>query len=142
MVEPARYAVPDPFDDVHVLERLSQVPVSEVMRSPAVVFVGAETMALRDAAGRRRFIYVIERDGKLVGWLDSSEIRDGRTAQDLTTHTDPGTVSITPEHSLRDALSRMLELGFRTISVIDDQHRLVGEVTMATIEDVAAEEAT
>lgn len=142
MFEPARNVVPDPFEDVHLLERLSQVPVHEVMRSPAVVFVGAETMALRDAAGRRRFIYVIERDGRLVGWLDTSEIRDGHTAHDLTTHADPGTVSISPEHSLRDALSRMLELGYRTISVTDDQHRLVGEVTMATIEDVAGEEAT
>lgn len=50
---------------VVLLERLSEVPCREVMRSPAVVFVGAETMALRDAAGRRRFIYVIERDGRL-----------------------------------------------------------------------------
>ncbi len=142
MIEAARDVVPDPFEDVHLLERLSQVPVNEVMRSPAVVFVGAETMALRDAAGRRRFIYVIERDGRLVGWLDTSEIRDGHTAQDLTTHLDPGTVSISPDQSLCDALLRMLELGYRTISVTDDRHRLVGEVTMATIEDVTGEEAT
>jgi Mg/Co/Ni transporter MgtE len=142
MFESAPSAVPDPFEDAHLLERLSRVPVHEVLRSPAVVFVGAETMALRDAAGRRRFIYVIERDGRLVGWLDTSEIRDGHTAHDLTTHADPGTVSISPDHTLRDALARMLELGFRTISVTDDRHRLVGEVTMATIEDVAGEEAT
>lgn len=142
MTESARSAVPDPFRDAHMLERLSEVRVHDVMRSPAVVFVGADTMALRDAAGRRRFIYVIERDGRLVGWLDASEIRDGCAVNDLTTRVDPDAVSISPEHSLRDALARMLELDFRSISVIDEQRRLVGEVTMATIEDFAGEEAT
>lgn len=142
MAQLAYGAVPDPFEDVHALERLSHVAVHEVMRSPAVVFVGAEHMSLREAAGRRRFIYVIERDGRLVGWLDTHELRDGQTAQDLTTHADPGTVSVAESDSLREALSRMLDLGFQSISVIDEGHRLVGEVTMASIEDAAGEEAT
>jgi len=124
------------------LKRLSRVTVREVMRSPAVVFVGAEHLSLKEAAGRRRYIYVVERDGRLVGWLDTSELKDGQTAQDLVTHADPGTVSITPDDTLRDALSRMLELGFRAMSVTDAQHRLVGEVTLTAIEDtVAPEEA-
>ena len=142
MIRSAYGTVPDPFEDAHVLERLSQVPVHEVMRSPAVVFVGAETMALKDAAGRRRLIYVIERDGRLIGWLDTREIEDGHATHDLMNHADPATISVSPDHSLRDALSRMLELGTRTISVTDHRRRLVGEVTMATIEDVAGEEAT
>ncbi len=142
MAQSAHGAVPDPFEDVHALERLSHVAVHEVMRSPAVVFVGAEHMSLREAAGRRRFIYVIERDGRLVGWLDTHELREGQTAADLTTHADPGTVSVAEHDTLRDALARMLELGVQSISVIDEGHRLIGEVTMAAIEDAAGEEAT
>lgn len=142
MGQSTRGVVPDPFEDPHALERLSHVAAHEVMRSPAAVFVGAEHMSLREAAGRRRFIYVIERDGRLVGWLDTSELRDGQTAEDLTTHADPGTVSVTEHDNLRDVLKRMLDLGFQSISVIDESHRLVGEVTMATIEDAAGEEAT
>ncbi|MDO8848990.1 MAG: CBS domain-containing protein [Coriobacteriia bacterium] len=131
------------LEDGRALDRLASVAVHEVMRSPAAVFVGAEHMSLREAAGRRRFIYVIERDGRLVGWLDTSELQPGQSAHDLTTHADPGTVSVTPDDTLDVALDRMLTLGFRAISVTDDRHRLVGEVTMMTIEDAAAvEEAT
>lgn len=126
--------------DERVLGRLANMTVHDVMRSPAVVFVGAEHMSLREAAGRRRFIYVIERDGRLVGWLDTNELQPGQSAHDLTTHTDPGTASVTPDDTLDVALERMRSLGFRSISVTDDEHRLVGEVTMMTIEDAAAVE--
>lgn len=126
--------------DAKVLDRLAGVPVHEVMRSPAVVFVGAEHMSLRDAAGRRRFIYVIERDGRLVGWLDTNELQPGQTAHDLTTHADPGTASVMPDDTLDVALDRMRSLGSQSVSVIDDRHRLIGEVTMMTIEDAAAVE--
>lgn len=131
------------LDDARVLDRLAHVAVHEVMRSPAAVFVGAEHLSLREAAGRRRFIYVIERDGTLVGWLDTHELQPGQAAHDLTTHADPVTASVCPDDTLDVALDRMRELGFQSISVTDDCQRLVGEVTMMTIEDAAAvEEAT
>lgn len=126
--------------DVAVLERLSRVPVHDVMRSPAVVFVGAEHISLQEAAGRRRFIYVIERDGRLVGWLDTNELQPGQTAHDPTTHADPGAASVAPDDTLAVALDRMTTLGSQSISVVDDRLRLVGEVTMVTIEDAAAVE--
>lgn len=126
--------------DAQVLDRLAHVPVHQVMRSPAAVFVGAEHMSLREAAGRRRFIYVIERDGRLVGWLDTRELQPGQTAYDLTTHEDPLAASVAPDDTLDVALDRMRALGFQSVSVVDDQHRLVGEVTMMTIEDAAAVE--
>ncbi len=135
MEQPSNQFVHDFVGSDRALKRLARVPVSAVMRSPAVAFVGAEDRALRDAAGRRRFIYVIERDGVLVGWLDSSRVQDGHTTHDLVTRVDPVEVSITPEDTLRDALSRMLELGFRSIPVIDGEHRLVGEVTLSAVED-------
>lgn len=126
--------------DAPVLDRLARVRVHDVMRSPAAVFVGAENMSLREAAGRRRFIYVIERDGRLVGWLDTSELQPGQTAHDLITHADPGTASVMPDDTLDVALDRMRSLGAQSVSVVDDRHRLVGEVTMTTIEDAAAVE--
>jgi Mg/Co/Ni transporter MgtE len=130
----------DYLSDARARDRLAQVAVHDVMRSPAVVFVGAEHMSLREAAGRRRFIYVIERDGRLVGWLDTKELQPGQTAHDLTTHADPGTVSVAPDDSLAVAFDRMRTLGFQSISVTDDKHRLVGEITMVTIEDATAVE--
>ena len=130
----------DLLNDAQALGRLTSLTVHDVMRSPAVVFRGAEHLSLREAAGRRRFIYVIERDGTLIGWLDTHELQDGQTAQDLVTHVDPGTVCITPENTLREALVRMLECGFGSMSVTDDAHHLVGEVTVAAIVDAARDD--
>lgn len=136
---PANRFVHDFVGADRALKRLARVRVSDVMRSPAVVFEGAEEIALRDAAGRRRFVYVVERSGKLVGWLDSAAVSQGASPDEIVTHVDPQSVSVAPDDTLRDALSRMLGLGFRAISVIDDASRLVGEVTLAAVEDAITE---
>lgn len=136
---PANHFVHDFVGADRALKRLARVRVSDVMRSPAVVFEGAEDLTLRDAAGRRRFVYVVERDGKLVGWLDSSAIAHGAPAEEIITHVDPAVVSVSPDDTLRDALSHMLGLGFRAISVVDEAGRLVGEITLTTVEDAIAE---
>jgi CBS domain-containing protein len=125
------------FDDAGAVERLSRVTVHDLMRSPAVVFVGAEHLSLRDAAGRRRHIYVIERDGRLAGWMNTSELGDDQTAEDLVTHLGSGMVTVSPEDTAADALSRMLELGLSCLPVTDADDRLVGEVTMTSIEGAA-----
>jgi CBS domain-containing protein len=43
-------------------------------------------------------------------------------------------ISITESASLREALSRMLGLGFRHLPVVDDGGRLVGELSLPDVE--------
>ena len=116
------------------LKRLVRVKVSDVMRSPATVTLNAGDIGLREAAGRRRFTYVIETDGRLLGWIDTHDLDRGVAAEDAITRVDAGAVSVGPDTSLRDALSRMLGLGFRSIAVTDDDGRLLGEVTFSSVE--------
>ncbi|MBN1461893.1 MAG: ATP-binding cassette domain-containing protein [Armatimonadetes bacterium] len=122
------------------LEYLDRTRVADVMRSPAVVFVGAEEMAFRDAAGRRRFVYVLERDGRLVGWMDARGLTEELVPEQMVTHVDPGSVSVSPNDMLRDAFSRMLGLGYQSIAVTDSASRLVGEVTFASVEAAMADQ--
>jgi osmoprotectant transport system ATP-binding protein len=137
--QPANHFVHDFVGSDRALKRLVRMQVSDVMRSPAVVHLGAEEAALHDAAGRRRFVYVIERDGTLAGWLDAAAVQRGESAHDSVTHVKWREVSVSPDDSLRDALSRMLGLGFRAISVTDTHGRLVGEVTFTAVEEALAE---
>lgn len=136
---PANRFVHDFVGADRALKRLARTRVADVMRSPAVVYLGAEEKALHEAAGRRRFVYVIERSGVLAGWLDAVAVQRGESAHDSVTHVDYREVSVAPDDTLRDALSRMMGLGFRAISVTEPDGRLIGEVTLTAIEDAIAE---
>ena len=68
------------------------------------------------AAGRRRFVYVVERDGTFVGWMDIDAVEHGHSADEAVTRVDPAEVS-----------------------VVDDAGKLVGEITLAAVEDAIAD---
>jgi CBS domain-containing protein len=42
--------------------------------------------------------------------------------------------AVAPEASLKEALSRMLALGYRTVPVVDPTGRLLGDVSLADVE--------
>jgi osmoprotectant transport system ATP-binding protein len=136
---PANRFVHDFAGADRALKRLVRVKAGDVMRSPATVFVNAGEVGLREAAGRRRFTYVLEPGGFLLGWIDTHDLDRGIAAEKAITLVDACEVSVRPDTSLRDALSRMLGLGFRSISVTDDQCRLLGEITFASVEAALAE---
>jgi len=136
---PANKFVHDFVGADRALKRLVRVKVSDVMRSPATVLMDAGEIGHREAAGRRRFTYVLEPDGRLVGWIDTQDLDRGVSAEDALTRVDPEEASVRPDTSLRDALSRMLGLGFRSIAVTDEHSKLLGEVTFASVEAAMSE---
>ncbi len=136
---PANKFVHDFVGADRALKRLVRVRVEDVMRSPAIVQEGSEELAFRVAAGRRRFVYVIDAGGKLVGWMDTADLEPDMDPAEALTRVDPAQASVRSDASLRDALSRMLGLGFRAIAVTDDKCRLVGEVTFAAVEEAMTE---
>jgi osmoprotectant transport system ATP-binding protein len=136
---PANAFVRDFVGADRALKRLARVRVADVMEPVPSVTIGAGNDELRAAAGGRRFVYVVERDGRLVGWLDTHGVVAGTPLDDLVTHVDPSAVSVSPDDTLRDALSRMLGMGFRSITVTDDADRLVGAVSFSDIEAAMAE---
>jgi len=136
---PASKFVHDFVGTDRALKRLVRVRVEDVMRSPAIVREGAEEIAFRVAAGRRRFVYVVDAENRLAGWLDSDDLTPGSDPAEALTRVDPAESSVRADASLRDALSRMLGLGFRAIAVTDESDRLVGEVTFSAVEDAMTE---
>ena len=134
---PANKFVHDFMGADRALKRLGRVRVDEVMqtdvpriqdgRSPEVIAKHAE-------CSTNRFTYLVGEGGRLEGWFDCRSLAPGRPADAAITSVDWKEVSVHPDTSLKEALSRMLGLGFRSISVVDETGVLLGAVGLADIE--------
>ncbi len=116
------------------LKRLARVRADTVMRTDVPVAQdGAAAVAI--AAGQTaRFIYLTDTNGALEGWLDRSVLERGTPLVDAATRIDWREAAIGPDASLKEALSRMLALGYRSVPVVDDAGRLLGDVSLADVE--------
>ena len=139
---PANRFVHDFIGADRALKRLVRARVSDVMLPVPSVSLSADADAVRTAAGTRRFVYVHDAGGRLAGWLDVGELDTGASVSEVAVRIDPADASIWTDATLRDALSRMLGLGVRSIPVTDEQQRLAGEVSLETVEAAIAEYAT
>lgn len=139
---PADKYVHDFIGADRALKRLGRVEVASVMRTDLPVVVDgteAEELIRRASCTDERFLYVVDGDGRLEGWLDCRATAIGHPAEATTTELDWREAALRPDASLREALSRMLELGFRSIAVTDGGGRLVGDVALADIETALTE---
>jgi len=136
---PADKFVHDFMGADRALKRLVRVQVDSVMNADVPTIArsgGLAAMAERASRARQRFAYVTDADGILEGWFDSLALESGGTAGSGVTLIDWREATIRPDASLKEALSRMLELGFRSIAVTDDQGHLLGDVALAGVEAV------
>jgi len=132
---PADKFVHDFMGADRALKRLVRVRVDSVMNASAPrvhEVAGPKGMADEASCSKQRFAYVVGGDGVMLGWYDCFLPADAPT--DPVTLVDWRESTVRPDTSLKEALSRMLELGFRSIAVTDDAGRLVGDVALTDIE--------
>lgn len=131
---PANKFVHDFMGADRALKRLGRVRVADVMRTSADVARLRHTGEIdRDACAGERFVYLVDVDGVLKGWVDCGDLHSGESVDDAVTLIDWRDASVGPDVSLKDALSTMIGLGVRSIPVTQ-AGRLVGDVTLADIE--------
>jgi len=133
---PANAFVRDFVGADRALKRLVRVRVTDVMRDAPSVSESA-VASLRtstEAAAASCFVYVVDAADRLLGWVDTRELSRVTTPADALTRVDPAQASVPADASLKEALSRMLGLGFRSIAVTDAGGRLLGEVRFHDIE--------
>jgi osmoprotectant transport system ATP-binding protein len=142
---PANKFVHDFMGADRALKRLGRVRVSDAMRTDVPrLRDGSDPVAIVAAASceASRFIYLVDGQDRLEGWFDCRSVASGLTPEAAITRVDWREASVREDTSLKDALSRMLGLGFRSIAVADGAGRLVGEVTLAGIEATMADNDT
>jgi len=131
----------DPFVAAFVgadraLKRLARFSVRDHQR-PAVSACIDDEPGLVAAGRGRRFIWIVDRSGRLIGSLDTElAARCGEMRACVSTDAIED-MAVTPEASMKEALSRMLGTSARTLPVVDGQFRLVGEVSLSDVESLS-----
>jgi osmoprotectant transport system ATP-binding protein len=116
------------------LKRLGRVRVEDVMRTSVPVAHDGGAAIEIAAEQPARFVYLTSPDGVLEGWLDRRVLERGTAAADAATRIDWREAAVGCDASLKEALSRMLALGYRSVPVVDDAGRLLGDVSLSEVE--------
>lgn len=121
------------------LKRLSRISVKSYIRQSPSVNVIASIADVLAACEKCRWVWVVARGGELVGWIDRATLTPETTVKEAIVAVRAEEIAITATATLREALSRMLGQGFRSVPVVDERSRLLGEVTLRDVERVTAE---
>ncbi len=119
------------------LKRISRIPLTALMK-PTRNLMRLETEFSGEVPHTQRFAWVTDADGRLLGWMDTQH-SDGAPSFYEMNSSDMERLAVPESASVREALSRMLGQGVRSIPVVDSSQHLQGEVTLRDIEEVTAE---
>jgi osmoprotectant transport system ATP-binding protein len=135
----------DPFVAAFVgadraLKRLSRFLVRPHVH-PAVSATIDSDLDRPRAPGGPRFLWITETDGTLLGSLDTSLVGRCGDARACVSEENIREMAVQPDSSLKEALSRMLGSSARSLPVVDDQFRLVGEISLSDVEEASEKQS-
>lgn len=88
------------------------------------------------------YLYVVDREGRLTGVLSLRQLLISAPDTRVGDIMDPDVISIGTGLDQEEVAQVMADYDFSVIPVVDEEHRLVGIVTIDDVIDVVAEEAT
>jgi osmoprotectant transport system ATP-binding protein len=112
--QPANEFVRDFIGADRGLKRLARVSVREVMRPSSGV-------KLEGQKDQNASVFVVDSGGVLCGWLDPKNSLSAHNWQDI---------SVFENVNVREALSRMISLGFQVLPVVNENGVLKGELSL------------
>lgn len=125
-------------------ERLTQAQtnlktVEQIMNRRVITLEIGKTMA--DAikvmrAQRVDNLFIIDEDQKLLGILSVEIIEKNRRRNVMVEEVMEEVLFVREGALVRDALQRILTLGYKNIPVVDEEDRLIGLITRASIVDI------
>jgi len=134
MTNPAGRFVTEFIGTDRALKRLSRLPAGNYMKKAPNV---RESAPLRSATGmvaKHRYLWVIDSNDKVLGWLDDDSLNSGESTTGLAMTTlDFRTSAIATDSTLKEALSRMVQQGIRSAPVVDPMGVLLGEIRLEDI---------
>lgn len=108
----------------------------DVMRAPPLtVKVGEDPGEVRSRMERQQITWsmLTDEDNHFLGWIAHEDIEPSRPLREIM---KPPTVTAVPETPLNDALSMMLSSTIGTLSVLDEEGRLLGVLSFDMIREV------
>ncbi|UCB45591.1 MAG: ABC transporter ATP-binding protein [Spirochaetota bacterium] len=126
------------------LKRLSRFPVSNIMREAPVVKSSDDLFKAAKSVDKRgfRFLWVIDENEELLGWIDTTRlIRNKEKKEDVITRIPVSRIAVRSDFTCKTALSRMLAEGIKVVPVVDENQKIIGEISLADIEKITEEVA-
>ncbi|MBI2858475.1 MAG: ABC transporter ATP-binding protein [Chloroflexi bacterium] len=135
LARPANRFVHDFVGTDRALKRLARVDISRFIRPSPTIRLDAPMEEVTAVCDGCKTAWVVDERQRLVGWIDRDNLSSASSIREAMVAADAGDISVNPAASLREALSRMLGQGFRNLPVVDEDGRLLGELTL---DDIAA----
>ena len=122
------------------LKRLSRMSIRDFIKPAVTVNVNQPVKEAVESTRGYRWLWVVDDNQRLTGWVDRNILSQSPSIKEAMNEGNAGdNIALSNGATLREALSRMLGLGFKHIPVVDDRQRLVGEVAPGDIEAATAE---
>jgi osmoprotectant transport system ATP-binding protein len=136
---PANKFVHDFVGTDRALKRLSRISIDRYIKPSPSVSMNTPIAELTSVCRKCSWVWVVDNNQQLIGWIDIASVSKATSISDVVVRGDKDEIAVMNNTTLREALSRMLGQGLKSIPVVDDKGYLVGEVTLADIETATAE---
>jgi osmoprotectant transport system ATP-binding protein len=139
LARPANKFVHDFVGVDRALKRLSRIAVEKFIKKAPVIAIESSRESVALAIYGRLSVWVVDKAERPVGWIDRTSLASAMPIKDIIVFADSKEMSVLSSDTLRDALSKMLGLGFKSLPVIDENGRFLGEITLSDIEAATIE---
>ena len=139
LARPANKFVRDFVGADRALKRLSRVSIKDFITPAITVNVNLPVKEAIASTQGYRWLWVEDDDRRLIGWVDGNTLAHSASIKEAMDEGEASEIALSDRATLREALSRMLGLGFKHIPIVDDGQRLIGEVALGDIEAATTE---
>ncbi len=133
LASPKNKFVHDFMGSDRALKRLSRRSVNEFMEQSKPLFVSKGWEQLKEV--KESFVWAVDEEGKLIGWLHVSDFKEGKHLSEMLTELSDDEM-LSPESTVKEALSRMLESGTMALPVIGKEKEFLGQISMYKIQEI------
>lgn len=139
LTKPANKFVHDFVGTDRALKRLSLINIESFTKPAPSVGINSSLEEVNSVCERCQWVWVVDQSRQLIGWVDTVSLPEASSIEEVIVRGDSNEIAVTNSATLREALSRMLGQGLRSIPVVDEKGSLIGEVTLGDIEAATAE---
>lgn len=139
LTKPANKFVHDFVGTDRALKRLSLINIESFTKPAPSVGINSSLEEVNSVCERCQWVWVVDQSRQLIGWVDTVSLSEASSIEEVIVRGDSNEIAVTNSATLREALSRMLGQGLRSIPVVDEKGSLIGEVTLGDIEAATAE---
>ncbi|WP_022849816.1 ABC transporter ATP-binding protein [Limisalsivibrio acetivorans] len=132
LTNPANRFVKEFIGTDRALKRLTRKKVSEFSKAPRDIERSDRVSELAEKYPEGTYLWVTDSEDRLLGWMRMPDEKNGYTAEELMTSAPESEFAVSPEDDLKEALSKMMWHGVKTLPVVEGD-RVVGELHLGDV---------